>query len=119
MEPPRAADGQREALMGTPRGPGAVLPAPSAPSGPHIPEAGLGSTLDRGVGAGGGAVRSLEPGRGASRSRRSVPDKDRGQGQGSIGDPNLPAGAAASITRSALGHRGRGEERLEQIIFHS
>ena len=45
--------------MGTPRGPGAVLPAPSAPSGPHIPEAGLGSTLDRGVGAGGGAVRSL------------------------------------------------------------
>jgi hypothetical protein len=56
MEPPRAAaDGQREALMGTPRGPGAVLPAPSAPSGPHIPEAGLGSTLDRGVGAGGGS----------------------------------------------------------------
>ena len=45
--------------MGTPRGPGAVLPAPSAPSGPHIPEAGLGSTLYRGVGAGGGAVRSL------------------------------------------------------------
>jgi hypothetical protein len=50
---------QRGQLMGserplwahTPRGPGAVLPAPSAPSGPHIPEAGLGSTLDRGQGS--------------------------------------------------------------------
>ena len=98
MEPPRAADGQREALMGTPRGPGAVLPAPSAPSGPHIPEAGLGSTLDRGVGAGGGAVRSLEPGRGASRSRRSVPDKDRGQGHKSLTASGLLAGVAVSLT---------------------
>ena len=105
--------------MGTPRGPGAVLPAPSAPSGPHIPEAGLGSTLDRGVGAGGGAVRSQEPGRGASRSRRSVPDKDRGQGHKSLTARDCPAGVAVSLTRSPLGHPGRGKERLEQIISHS
>ena len=105
--------------MGTPRGPGAVLPAPSAPSGPHIPEAGLGSTLDRGVGAGGGAVRSLEPGRGASRSRRHVRPKERDQGHKVHGPAIRPAGAAASPRSSALGHRGRGEERLEQIISHS
>ena len=96
-----------------------MLPAPSAPSGPHIPEAGLGSTLDRGVGAGGGAVRSLEPGRGASRSRRHVRPKGRDQGHKVHGPAIRPAGGAASPRSSALGHRGRGEGRLQLFSFDS
>jgi hypothetical protein len=50
------------------------------------------------------------------RSRRHVADKERDQGHQKDGPAIRPAGAAASTTRKPLGHLGRGEERLEQII---
>jgi hypothetical protein len=95
--------------MGTPRGPGAVLPGPSAPSGPHIPEAGLGNTLDRGGGrrGWGGAQPGCVPEVGCMR------DLSRSEGR-----------ARPSFTQSAPMHRRHmisqwlwGTGRAERSVF--
>ena len=106
---------QRKALVGTPRGPGAALPAPSAPSGPHIPPAGLGNALDRGGGAGGVAQSGLGRNQGALPSRPHVPAKGPQYQQRSTAQSDRPAGTSTSLTSIPLG--GLGTYRHANLQF--